>query len=113
MSPKEIEAKQIWLQAAEKRLNSLCTSFVARSEDYDVLPTEKQKRTVIDFLVLVDQADAPKIGTTINADITLMWVTAGDKYKVYVARDGSQLYFHNKRAVEQHEFLSLVARVLA
>jgi hypothetical protein len=61
----------------------------------------------------VNRTDAPQMGTTVNADITLMWLIANDKYKVYVEPNGKVTCFHNKKPVQQSEFCSVVARVLA
>jgi hypothetical protein len=113
MAQKKTQQKQIWLGAAEERLASLCNNFIARAEDHDVLPTKKQKDSVIAFLKQVNHVNAPKMGTTVNAEITLVWEMAGDKYKAYVERDGSIICLHNKEEVQQSEFLSVVARVPA
>ena len=99
--------------ASKERLETLCANFIARAEDYDVHPTEKQKNVVLAFLERVEHVEPPKMSTTVNAEITLLWNTTGDKYKAYIQTDGSIICLHNKSEVPPQEFLNLVSRVPA
>ena len=102
-----------WLDEAKLRLASLYESYAARSEDFDILPTQAQKDSAIAFLVEMQHDDAPKIGTTVNAEITLVWLGVGDKFKAYVQRDGSIICMQNKTEVAQGDFVKVVTRIPA
>jgi hypothetical protein len=102
-----------WLDEASRRLASLCDSFASRAEDFDALLTPEQTGTAMALMKQVQQSQAPKMGTTVNAEITLLWENSGERFKTYVQRDGSAVFFHNKTEVPQSVFIDSVARVSA
>ena len=97
-----------WLDEAGRRLVSLCDSFAAKAEDFDTLLTPEQTNSAMALMKQLQHSHAPKMGTTVNAEITLLWENSGERFKAYIQRDGSGIFLQNKTEIPEKVFIDLV-----
>lgn len=113
VAKKQISEK--WLEKAIDQLNRLCSEAKEFADEGDVLPTDLSRMSTIQILETFQKADAhrPKMGLTVNAEISLDWENTGEHFHAYVKRDGSVQYFRNKTAVSEQNFSSNLTAAVA
>lgn len=104
-----------WLEKALDQLNRLCTEAQELADEGDVLPSDLSRMSTIQILETFQKALAnrPKMGLTVNAEISLDWEHFDDHFHAYVKRDGSVQYYCNKNAVTEHNFSSNLTAIPA
>lgn len=97
-----------WLEKAIDQLNGLLAEALEFADEGDVLPSELSRTSTVQILETFQKAQAhrPKMGLTVNAEISLDWAHFGDHFHAYVKCDGSVQYFRNKNAVTEVSFRS-------
>jgi len=97
-----------WLEDLAVRIEQLCSEAIDCAVDGEILPTDQEKASAINFLKQVSRPQVPKLGLTVNGEITLAWVTGVDNLKAYVQPDGSVIFYQTKLLVNRLQFLELL-----
>jgi len=102
-----------WLEKAIDQLNRLCHEAAEYADEGDVLPSQIALAACIQILQTFQHAHRPKMGLTVNGEISLFWENTGDEFRAYVKPDGSVQYFRNKTAVDERSFSTYLTAVPA
>ena len=102
-----------WLEKAIDQLNRLCHEAAEYSDEDDVIPSQLAHTATVQILHSFQHAHRPKMGVTVNGEISLAWENTGDEFRAYVKPDGSVQYFRNKTAVDERSFSTYLTAVPA
>jgi hypothetical protein len=93
-----------WLEKAIEQLNRLCREAAEYADEDDVVPSNLAHAASVQILHSFQRANRPKMGLTVNGEISLAWENTGDEFRAYVKPDGSVQYFRNKAAIDERSF---------
>ena len=104
MATGKAQSKKDWLDEGIRHLETLCKEAREYADEGDVLPTHKGFVAAVQVLQTFRHVHAPKMGLTVNGEITLSWENARNKFRAYVKPDGSVQFFRNKVLIDERSF---------
>jgi hypothetical protein len=107
------QPRKEWLDEGIRHLETLCKEAREYADEGDVLPTQQGFVSAVQVLQTFRHAHAPKMGLTVNGEISLRWDNTGDKFRAYVKPDGSVQFFRNKVLVDEPSFSTYLTAVPA
>jgi hypothetical protein len=113
MPVNETNREEKWLEKALEQLKRLCHEAVDYADEDDVLPSSVAQSAAAQILDSFQHAHRPRMGLTVNGEISLAWENTGDEFIAYVKPDGSVQYFRNKAAVDEPRFSQYLTAVPA
>ncbi len=102
-----------WLDEGIRRLQVLCKQAIEYADEGDVFPSDLSVAKATELMRVFQDAHAPKMGLTVNGDITLTWENTGDSFEACVKTDGTVLFYRNSEVVTKSSFTKYLNAVPA
>jgi hypothetical protein len=93
-----------WLDEGIRDLQMLCKQAAHYAGEGDLFPPDLSAARATEPMRTFQDAHAPRVALTVNAEITLTWEKTGESFKVCVKRDGSVLFYRNTEVVAKSSF---------
>jgi hypothetical protein len=113
MAANKNQPNEKWLEKAIEHLNLMCREAAECADEGDILPTKQTVTAAVQILQTFQHAHRPKMGLTINGEVSLAWKNTGEEFRAYIKPDGSVQYFRNSVAVDEPSFSTYLTAVPA